>query len=197
MATQCKICGLHIADGVVSCGMCGNTNLVVVNDWEQKIRPTLPGVRNASAVSGSAPFSKWLWGVAISLVVAPVLRVVSIVNYDLPRLFDADKQAFLQSHPGLSGLLEIEIGLNAFLVIAALALNFLFYSRKKAFPMLMVVYVGATVLFMAIIIGAVNSLFPDASMSGGYIALARYLIWAGAIIPYLLTSHEIKDRFVN
>lgn len=196
MATQCKLCGLHIADGVQSCMMCGNTNLVAVNDWEQKIKPGLPG-QGTAAVSHSASFSKWLWAVALSLVVAPITRVMAIVNFEIPRLFDEDKRAFLQSHPAMSGLLQLEIGINALLVIAALVLNFLFYTKRKAFPMLMVAYVGATVLFLAVVIGAVNSIFPDASMSGGYISLVRYLIWAGAMIPYLLTSSEIKTRFVN
>lgn len=196
MATQCKLCGLHIPDGVQSCMMCGNTNLVAVNDWEQKIKPSLPG-QIASSGPGSASFSKWLWAVALSLVIAPVLRVISIVNYQIPHLFDGDKQAYLQSHPGMSGLLQFEISMNALLVIGALVLNFLFYTKRKAFPMLMVAYVAATVLFLAAILSAVNSMFPDASMSGGYIALVRYLIWAGAMIPYLLTSTEIKARFVN
>ncbi|HEY2472972.1 MAG TPA: DUF2569 family protein [Terracidiphilus sp.] len=196
MATQCKLCGLHIPDGVPSCTMCGNSNLVAVNDWEQKINPSLPS-QNAAAGPSSPSFSKWQWAVALSLVAAPVFRVMSIVNYEIPRLFDEDKQAFLQSHPGMSGLLQFEIGVNAVLVITALVLNFLFYTRRKAFPMLMVAYVAATLLFLAAMIGAVNSMFPDASMSGGYITLVRYLIWAGAIIPYLLTSTEIKTRFVN
>jgi uncharacterized protein DUF2569 len=196
MATQCKLCGLHIPDGVPSCMMCGNTNLVAVNDWEQKIKSTLPG-QDTAAGPHSASFSKWLWAVAISLVVSPVVRVMSIVNSEIPHLFDADKQSFLQDHPGMAGLLEFEIGMNIVLVIAALVLNFLFYTKRKSFPMLMVAYVAVTVLFLAIIIGAVNSMFPNAGMSGGYIRLVRYLIWAGAMIPYLLTSGEIKTRFVN
>ena len=147
MATQCKLCGLHIPDGVPSCTMCGNRNLVPVNDWEQKIKSTLPG-QSTAAGPHSASFSKWLWVVAISLVVAPVVRVMSIVNSEIPHLLDADKQSFLQDHPGMAGLLEFEIGMNIVLVIAALALNFLFYTKRKAFPMLMVAYVAVTVLFL-------------------------------------------------
>lgn len=196
MATQCKLCGLHIPEGVQACAMCGNTNLVTVNDWERKIMSGLPG-QNTAPAPHSASFSKWLWAVAISLVVAPVMRVVSIVNSEIPHLFDADKQSFLQAHPGVSGLLQFEIAMNVFLVVAALVLNFLFYTRRKAFPMLMVAYVAATVLFLAAIIGYVNSIFPGANVSGGYVRLVRYLIWAGAMIPYLLTSNEIKSRFVN
>lgn len=180
--------------------MCGNTNLAEVNNWDQKIKSGLPG-QNASAghVAGpsSQSFSKWLWAVGISLVLAPVLRVVAIVNSELPRLLDEDKQAYLQSHPGMSTLLQFEIGMNTFLVLAALVLNFLFYTRRRSFPMLMVAYVAITVLYIGITIGAVNSMFPDANMSAGYITLLRYLLWAGAMIPYLLTSGDLKTRFVN
>lgn len=197
MPTQCKLCGLHIPDGVPSCGMCGNSNLVTVDDWERKISSNLPGKGAAASTSHSAAFSKWLWAIGISLVIAPAFRVVSIINYELPHLLDGDKQEYLQNHPGLAQFLEFEIVMNILLVMAALALNFLFYTKRKAFPMLMIVYVGFTVLFLAIIIGAINSLFPEASMSGGYISLVRYLIWAGAMIPYLLTSNEIKARFIN
>ena len=56
---------------------------------------------------------------------------------------------------------------------------------------------ATTVLYLAAIIGAINSMFPGANMSGSYFSLVRYLIWAGAMIPYLLTSSEIKTRFVN
>jgi hypothetical protein len=195
MPTQCKLCGLHIPDGVQSCMMCGNRNLVTAPAG-QTITPSLPTAKTLSG-PGSAALSKWLVAVAISLVAAPVFRVVSIVNFEIPRLFGDDSQAYLQSHPGLSGLLQFEIGMNSLLVIAALVLNFLFYTRRKAFPMLMVAYVAATVLYLAAIIGAINSMSPDANMSGGYFSLVRYLIWAGAMIPYLLTSSEIKTRFVN
>ena len=44
---------------------------------------------------------------------------------------------------------------------------------------------------------AINSIFPNAGMSGSYITLVRYLIWARAHIPCLLTSTEITTRFVN
>ena len=197
MPTQCKLCGLHIPEGVQACMMCGNTNLAEVNNWDQKIKQGLPGQNTLAAGPSSGSFSKWLWAVGISLVVAPAFRVFAIVNSELPRLLDEDKQAYLQSHPGMATLLQFEIGMNSLLVLAALVLNFLFYTKRRSFPMLMVAYVGTTVLYIAITIGAVNSMFPDANMSASYITLVRYLLWAGAMIPYLLTSTELKQRFVN
>ena len=195
MATQCRLCGLHIPDGVTSCMMCGNRNLVAVTAGET-IVPTL-GAQSTTKAPGQASFSKWLWAVAISLIVMPVIRVLAIVNNELPKLSSEQFQPYLQSHPGLSNLLYFEIGMNSLLVIGALVLNFLFYTKRKMFPMLMVSYVAVTVLFRVAVVAAVNSMFPDLNLSAGYITLLRYLLYAGAMIPYLLTSSDIKKRFVN
>lgn len=195
MATQCRMCGLHIPDGVTSCMMCGNKNLVPATAGET-IVPSL-GTQATAKAPGQASFSRWLWAVAISLIVTPVIRVLAIVNNELPRLNSDEFQPYLQSHPGMTNLLYFEIGMNAFLVISALALNFLFYTKRKMFPMLMVVYIALTVLFRVAVVGMLNSMFPDANLSASYITIVRYLIFAGAMIPYLLTSNEIKKRFVK
>ena len=123
--------------------------------------------------------------------------MLAIVNNELPRLSSDRFQTYVQSHPGLLNLLYFEIGMNALLVISALILNFLFYTRHKIFPNLMIGYVALTVLFRVAVVSAVNSMFPDANLSASYITLVRYLLWAGAIVPYLLTSSEVKKRFVN
>jgi hypothetical protein len=195
MATQCRLCGLHIADGVNACMMCGNRNLVAVTAGET-ITPSL-GSQSTAKAPGQASFSKWLWAVGISLIVTPVIRVLAIVNNELPKLTRDDFQPYLQSHPEVSNLLYFEIAMNALLVISALALNFLFYTKRKTFPMLMVSYVLVTVLFRVAVVGAVNSMVPNAHLAPRYITLVRYLLWAGAMIPYLLTSSDIKKRFVN
>ena len=195
MATQCRLCGLHIPDGVASCMMCGNKNLVPVAAGETVI-PSL-GAQSTAKAPGQASFSKWLWAVAISLIVMPVIRVLAITNSELPKLGSDAFQPYLQSHPGLSSLLYFEIGMNGSLVVSALVLNLLFYTKRKHFPMLMVAYVAATVLFRVAVVAGVNSMVPDANLSRSYIILVRYLLWVGAMIPYLLTSSDIKKRFVK
>ena len=195
MSTQCRLCGLHIPDGVMSCMMCGNKNLVPVAAGETVV-PSL-GVQSAAKAPGQASFSKWLWAVAISLIVTPVIRVLSIVNRELPTLGSERFQTYVQSHPGLLNLLYFEIGMNGFLVISALVLNFLFYTKHRSFPILMTSYVALTVLFRVAVVSAMNSIFPDAVLSASYLTIIRYLVWAGAIIPYLLTSSDVTKRFVN
>lgn len=195
MPTQCKLCGLHIPDGVQSCMMCGNKNFAVVTAGET-VTPSLPAAK-ALAGPGQAALSKWLWAVAISLIVAPFFRSLAIINFEIPALFGDQNQPYVQRHPGLSELLYFEIAMNAILVASALVLNFFFYTKRKKFPILMVVYVATTVLFLVATTAAFNSLFPDANMTRSYVGLVRSMLWAGAMIPYLLTSSEIKARFVN
>src|SRR3569833_1351573 len=118
MSIQCRLCGLHIADGVTSCMMCGNRNLAPAAAGET-IVPSL-GAQSTTKAPGEASFSKWLWAVAISLVVTPVIRVLAIVNRELPTLSSDRFQTYVQSHPGLLNLLYFEIGMNGFLAICAL-----------------------------------------------------------------------------
>jgi hypothetical protein len=87
--------------------------------------------------------------------------------------------------------------MNSLLILGALYLNFLFYTKRKFFPPIMIAYVATTFLFLIVDTGAVNYLFPDASAGRGFIPLLRYFIWAGALIPYLLTSDQIKSRFAH
>jgi hypothetical protein len=82
-------------------------------------------------------------------------------------------------------------------VLSALVLNFLFYTKRKGFPMYMVAYIAATVLFLVADTSAVNYMFPGANLGRSYVALVRSFIWAGALIPYLLTSAQVKSRFVR
>jgi hypothetical protein len=175
--------------------MCGNRNLAPAAAGETGV-PSL-GTQSTAKPAAQASFSKWLWAVAISLIVSPIIRALAIVNSELPRLSNDSFQTYVQSHPGLLNLLYFEIGMNGFLVISALALNLLFYTRHKIFPDLMIGYVAVTVLFRVAVVSSINSMFPDATLSASYITLFRYLLWAGALIPFLLTSSDVKKRFVN
>ena len=194
MSKQCKLCGLHVMDGATTCMMCGNKDLAVATAG-QTITPSLPGAKSLGA---SQPgFSKWLIVVAISLALTPIFRLSAILNVEVPTLYGDQGQGILASHPGLAGLLYFEIVMNSVLIASALVLNFLFYTKRKIFPLFMVGYVATTVLFLVAVTAVINSQFPDANLTRSYISLVRSLIWAGAMIPYLLTASEIKSRFVK
>lgn len=120
---------------------------------------------------------------------------MSIISIEIPALFGDQNQVYLQSHPGLSNPIYFEIGVNSLWVASALVLNFLFYTKRKMFPMLTVCHVAATALFLIATTTAINAVFPDGNMTRSYVGVVRMLICAGAMIPYLLTSSDIKTRF--
>jgi len=195
MSFMCKRCGLHVPEGVRTCSMCGGA---------VSAPQPVPTTTSATSSTFAAPISaasrqpvpsKWLFVIGISLVVSPLLRLNAIVSFEVPRLYGESFQPFLSSHPGYSSLLYFRVAMNTLLIVSALCLNFFFYTRRKFFPPMMIAYVATTFLFLLADTGAVNSLFPDASTGRGFIPLLRYFIWTGALIPYLLTSEQIKSRF--
>lgn len=205
MATMCKRCGLHIADGVRKCSMCGGLVTATEPAGVMASGGSTSGVAaSASPVAtplylgaSSGGSSKWMVVLGISLVATPIFRLNSIFSIELPNLNGEQYQPYLASHPGLVNLLYFRIAMNGILIVSALVLNFLFYTKRKAFPTYMIAYIAATVLFLVADTSAVNNMFPDANLGRSYVALVRSLIWAGALIPYLLTSAQVKSRFVR
>jgi Protein of unknown function (DUF2569) len=194
MPMQCKLCRLHIPDGVRSCAMCGGTVFATAQVEIPTSDPIKPSLLPRSKDDNSP---KWLIGVGISLVVAPALWVQSIFAKNIPAQFGDQAQAILNSHSGLSGLDYFEITMKAVLILSALGLNFLFYTKRKAFPKLMVGYLATTLLFLVARISAVNFLFPDVNLGREYAMLLRWLVWAVSLTLYLLLSVQVKERFVR
>ena len=205
MATMCKRCGLHIPDGVRKCSMCGGLVTAAEPAGAMASGASTSGVAaSASPVAtplylgaSSSGSSKWMVVLGISLAATPLFRLNSIFSIEIPNLYGEQYQAYLASHPGLVNLLYFRIAMNGILIISALVLNFLFYTKRKAFPTYMIAYIAATVLFLVADTSAVNYMFPDANLGRSYVALVRSFIWAGALIPYLLTSAQVKSRFVR
>jgi hypothetical protein len=190
MPTFCKRCALHIMDGVASCPMCGSTMLAPEPDRSASTTLTAGGQSDYSAGS-----SNLINALAISLAIAPFLRLYAIFTAEVPALNGEQNQALLESHPGLSTLIYIEILINVLLIAAAPIMNYLFYTKRKSFPIYMVAFVTATLLSTIVAISGLHFLVPEENLNHTYYPLLRSMIWAGTIIPYLLTSHDVKARF--
>jgi len=194
MPTQCKLCGLHIPDGLRACSMCGGTLFVSPPAKSPTSDPINPSLFPRSKEDSSP---KWLIGVGLSLAVVPVLWAYSMLTIDIPTLFGDQAQANLSSHAGLSGLLYFEVTMKAVLIVAALGLNLLFYTKRKSFPHWMLGYIAATMIFLVARISAINFMFPDVNLMRSYAMLFRWLLWAGSLTLYLLFSAQVKERFVR
>jgi hypothetical protein len=141
-------------------------------------------------------YTKGLFFVALSLIVTPALRIYSI-SQEFAALSGDRGQSFLIQHPGVDKLFYFEIGMNTLLVLAALLLNFLFYTRSRFFPASMVVYVAVTFAYRLAVTAAMHTLFPDAVFTPTTVALIQYLIWGLLMAGYLLLDPEVQTRFRN
>lgn len=193
MPSYCERCGLHVPDGMPACRMCGNTALSAQH-FSSSASGAIPSGRLQRE---KATLPKWLIFVAIGLVVTPILRLHTIFSVLLPRLNSEELQPYFDTHPGLRNLIYGEIALNIVLVLAALALNYLFYTKSKRFPPLMIAYAASTFLYLLAVTGALRLVFPDVDMSSSFMPLVRSFAWVGLLIPYLLLAPEVKARFVN
>ena len=176
-----------------ACRMCGNTALSPQH-FSTSGSGAIPSGRLQRE---QAALPRWLIFVAIGLVVTPILRLHTIVSVLLPRLNSEELLPYFDAHPGLRNLIYGEIALNAILILGAFALNYLFYTKSKRFPGLMIVYAASTFLYLMAVTGALRLVFPDADMSSSFMPLVRSFAWVGLLIPYLLLAPEVKARFVN
>lgn len=192
MPSFCKRCSLHIPDGISTCRMCGSSVLAPP-----------PSPFDATFLSDQPPkiskpgFSKWLFFIGLSLIVAPATRILAIVHVEIPALFNEKSVARLARHPGLDKLICFEIGMNVALTLAALVLNVLFYRRNRYFPKSMLAYIVVILAYRIAVTGVTHALFPNALMIHTAYSLVRYLGWVGAMAACLLFDSDVETRFQN
>jgi Protein of unknown function (DUF2569) len=154
-------------------------------------------VQRPKAVARDASFSRWLFFIGLSLIVTPAIRVYVIAEQQIP-IFLTDKgQMLLMKHAGLDKLVEFEICINVLLVLAAAALNILFYTHSRRFPAAMITYVVATFVYRLAATAMLHSLFPDIIFVQHTYALCRYFIWGAITAGYLLFQPNVKAHFAH
>ncbi len=208
MPASCPQCASEIEPGAVVCVQCGAPTLVD----SQKARIAEGGAPGGDSVSvAPASFqptlldsdrhlegiSGWLILVAIGLVFSPLLILGRTLATNVPLFANVHYHEFLEAHPALEGLILFEIATNLIFVAFLLALNFLFFTKKRAFPTYMILYLA---LQLVIIVGdamAAHAILPSAHTAESTMAVARSLVAACIWIPYLLVSRRVKVTFVQ
>lgn len=155
----------------------------------------LPASKIARPILAFPGFSRWLFFIGLSLIVTPALCIYAIAEKQIPMFITDRGQIFFMQHPGYDKLLNFEICTNVFLVLAATALNFLFYTRSRRFPNFMVSYVIATFVYRLAATAMLHSLFPDTILIQNAYSLLGYFIWGVITAGYLLFDHNIKTHF--
>jgi len=180
MQTLCSTCAFGLPPGARFCPKCGNVAPA----------PTAPllylGIPLRDPLEG---ISGWLILIAISLVLTPLIVVRNAISIHLPVL----------SHGTLWGSLAGLLFLvkDGVILSALILLNWLFYTKNRIFPKLMIAYhlgvLGVHVLEHV----AHAALLPHSAVPflsrPVFASLLSCAIW----IPYLLISRRVKATFVH
>jgi hypothetical protein len=133
--------------------------------------------------------SGWLILIAISLVITPLFEVRNAFSLDLPVL----------SHGTLGGAL---VGLlflvkDVAILSALILLNWLFYTKKRIFPKLRIVFHLAMLGVHVLEHVAHAALLPQSAVPPLSQPVFGSLLSCAIWIPYLLISRRVKATFVH
>lgn len=134
----------------------------------------------------------WLILVAIGLAVGP-FSCLHGLYIDLRVLYLSQYQIAFAGRSGLLLLVLFEAATNTIFVIALVALNLLFYRKRKLFPGGMIVYLsGHLVLVLSDHLGAMHY-----NVHTSAVDVVRGTVSAAIWIPYFLVSERVKATFVR
>ena len=138
--------------------------------------------------------SGWLILVGIGLVLSPLIILFRLLTVHLRVLINPHMQSYLQTHGTLHALILVEAITNVTLVLMLIWLNCLFFTKRRAFPSLMIFYFVFQCIFIAADHFAAVSLLAKPSSS---LTLVRTFVGAAIWIPYYLRSRRVKVTFVH
>ncbi len=177
MRGSCSKCGAPLGQGASICRQCG-----MIGSYT----PVPPTTSLESIGIGG-----WLILVAIGLAATPFLMIRNIY-IDFHVLSDNRFEQVLSDHPGITNLLTGDIFLGVFFVVALIALNYLFYSKNRLFPLLICSYLVLRVIVVLAQNYAFANLYGPHNFplqTGGFIGAA---IW----IRYFTRSERVRATFV-
>ncbi len=201
---MCRKCFASLGQRALVCDQCGapveDPTPAPISD----VQPSMAAVRSDSDLRTRSDYRSggrsdlrgiggWLILVAITLFLAPIEDVYRVYS-DLTTLYSGGFAQMLADHPGLTNLLVTQIVADTIFFIWFLVLNFFFYGKKKAFPLLMIVYLGVNtiyILFRGHAYDAVMGTHIFASRAASVTASAS--LW----ISYMVSSKRVKATFIE
>jgi hypothetical protein len=147
-----------------------------------------PGVRSdLSGIGG------WLILVAFALLLIPIEDVYRISS-DLSALYGGGFGQMLSNHPSATKLMVSQIVADSIFVLCLVVLNYLFYRRNKAFPRLMIGYIGVHAIYILFRSHATDVMLGTHGFSASAATVtAGASIWIG----YLVGSKRVKATFLD
>jgi hypothetical protein len=220
MVNRCGHCASDLEDGVVACLHCGTavnrsqslaTEVSIPHAASTEVQPAFADAgmndapQNPTIFSSALPDSRrdleglsgWLVLVAIGLVISPLMILSNTVTNNLPVLTNPRLHAFLETHPSLEGLIVFEIATNLIFVAVLVALNFLFFKKKRSFPTYMILYLCLHLIVDGGDAVAAHVVLPSVPVADPLQAITRSFLAASIWIPYFLVSRRVKVTFVH
>jgi hypothetical protein len=183
MLSTCSQCAATLPEGACPCAQCGTP---VAASAAAAHAPTFSTGSDLEGIGG------WLILVAIGLALAP-LRSIHGIYATLRVLYGSRFEHVFSVHPGLAGLILFEAATNTIFLIALIALNYLFYQKKKSFPSLMITFLVSEVTLILIDQIVTMHFYPRHPAT----TLISNTVTAAVWIPYYLCSARVKATFVK
>jgi len=134
----------------------------------------------------------WLILVAIQLATGPFICLYGVV-VDLRVLYGARYETHLATHHVIATLILFEAATSTIAMLAYIGLNYLFYSKKRVFPKLMITYIGVRAFLMIVDHAAVFGINGHTKVQ----PVLRYLVYAAIWIPYFINSVRVEQTFTE
>ena len=204
MTDRCSHCASALEDGALVCSYCGGEagspggapqqECDSLEDGKGPAESNGTGLAVPMFATGNdlEGIGGWLILVAVGLGIGPLVSLSGVIR-DLLMLYGAKYQNVLAARPGIAGLVLYEAVTNSIFLVALVALNILFYKKKRSFPSLMITFLASQLAFVLIDHLAARALQPSTGLAGVFRSLAGAVIW----IPYYLRSERVKATFIH
>lgn len=201
MTIICSNCSTELPTVSLFCSKCGTATLVptppppTALPYSSMYPPYPPSFSPHQHLEG---LGGWLICYGFGLVISPILIVRTIFSSNLSFLVGPKHQAFLSNHPEFTTFIAYEIITNIVFLLALIFLIYLFFSKKRLFPLLMIIYLILHACILIFNHFVFQMVAPSADFVVSSVRLLAHtflncLVW----IPYLLISRRVKVTFVR
>lgn len=143
----------------------------------------------------------WLILPAIALVVSPLLllfQIFQLLSAQATAEWDALTTPGTPYYvEGLAGFATAEIFMNGLLLVFCLVVGYNFFTRKKRTPVLMVVFLVASVAVLIVDAALTSALLGEKEAQEAYMTVGRHAVPKTIWMLYFLRSPRVKNTFVN
>jgi hypothetical protein len=158
----------------------------------------------SATAEGPKGLGGWLVLPAIGLVVTPFWILVTFVR-DLLPVFDGDTWSLLTTpgsavyHPALGPLLIFEVVANIFLIVFTIYVIYLFFTKSRKLPKMMIAWllISGAIVAIDTFAGLLIPIVAADADASYYKELIRGIIAIAIWVPYFNMSKRVKNTFVE